>query len=164
MLPEGATATRLFTDITIPAPIHVSGVWHKQVEWTPRAVIAGRLETILDAMADATNGLRVISDGTTVYIEKLITGVSEMASLTITPVKDTTYLIDGIMLSDNTLSVKVDGVAEDTNTSTTGAGADEPATGQPAQGSAEIVIAGIAKSEVRTRTIGSASAIRSEES
>lgn len=116
---EGASATRLATILTATPTIYTSGTWHKQMYWTPRAVVAGRVETLIDCMSDANNGLRVISEGTEVYIEKMVAGVSERATLTMTPVADTQYVLDARMLATNELSLFVDDVGEGTNTSTT---------------------------------------------
>ena len=118
---EGATATRFDTILSVTPPVYVSGIWHEQIYWTPRAVVAGRVETLLSQMSNATNGLGVISNGTTIYLEKLIAGVSEKATVTAVPVAGTQYILDAYMLADNTLVFKIDGVSDDVNTSTTGA-------------------------------------------
>lgn len=118
----GATATRSATILSYPLTgnMPLAGARHiPTIYWTPKKVIAGRTEVIAYSGVDASNYIKVYSTGTTVVFEKKVAGVSEAATLTMTPVADTQYKIDPWFNANNTMDLKVDGTQAGTNTSTT---------------------------------------------
>jgi hypothetical protein len=60
---------------------------------------------------DASNFIKVASNGVIIYFQKRVAGVDEFVCYTITPVAGTTYAIDAWFNSDNTMGLKINGVS-----------------------------------------------------
>lgn len=118
---EGGPASRsaVLASIPVSGNIPSSGRRKFKFSWTPSALVAGFTSYLGYSGTDANNYVAVISDGTSIYIEKKLAGVSGKATRTMTLVKDTQYIIEAYIKSDNTLDIKVDGNAATSNTSTT---------------------------------------------
>ena len=96
-----------------------SGVRHIKFDVTPKGIDSGTAQCLCTTRSDATNYVAIWLDGVDIWIEKMVAGVSEVASLAVAAVVDTTYQIDAFINADNTLNLEVDGTPDDTNTSTT---------------------------------------------
>lgn len=88
-----------------------TGRRHIKFSWTPGAVIAGRDEKFFYCGLDASNYIKIASNGVIIYFQKRVAGVDEFVCYTITPVAGTTYAIDAWFNADHTMGLKVNGVS-----------------------------------------------------
>ena len=109
----GAASTRNADIFSYPVAGNLpnTGRRHIKLNWTPKAVIAGRDVVLAYTAQDASNFIKVASNGVIIYFQKRVAGVDEFVCYTITPVAGTTYAIDAWFNSDHTMGLKINGVS-----------------------------------------------------
>ena len=109
----GATSVRNADIFSYPVAGNLPnrGRRHIKFRWTPKAVIAGRDVVLAYSAKDASNFIKVASNGVIIYFQKRVAGVDEFVCYTITPVAGTTYAIDAWFNSDHTMGLKINGVS-----------------------------------------------------
>lgn len=110
---EGASMSRAADILSYPVAgnIPLTGRRFFTDYWTPKSVVAGRTEVIRYSGVDASNYIKVASNGVIVFFEKRVAGVSEFVTFALSPTAGVQYRIDAWFNADNSMGLRVNGAS-----------------------------------------------------